>query len=195
MTMIDLIAIGGSAGALDPLFEIVKGLPRSLEAPVVIVIHVLPNHPSLLPELLQHACRGCAVREPEDKEPVAPRTIYVAPPSYHLMIERAATFSLSVDDPVNFSRPSIDVLFESAAAAFGARVAGVLLSGSNADGAAGLAAIAHGGGTAIIQEPADYTEMPDAARHLLPEVHALAAAEIAPYLARLATQPDKGTLS
>lgn len=194
--MFDVIVIGGSAGALEPVFGIVKALPRSIEAAVVVVMHVLPNQPSLLPSLLQQACRDRVVREPEDKEPVAPRTIYVAPPNYHLLIERGRTFSLSVDDPVNFSRPSIDVLFESAAEAYGSRIVAVVLSGSNSDGAVGLAAIARRGGTTIVQADADYATMPDAARSQVPAAAALVSAEVAPHLARLATvTSDKGMLS
>ncbi|NVB77240.1 MAG: chemotaxis protein CheB [Kofleriaceae bacterium] len=187
--MLDAIAIGGSAGALEPLFEILKKLPPSVAAPVVVVMHVLPNHPSLIPELLQHACPDRTVREPEDKEPLAPRTIYVAPPNYHLLVEHGRTFALSVDDPVNFSRPSIDVLFESAADAFGARFAGVLLSGSNADGAAGLAAIARQGGATIVQADAAYPTMPEAGLHRVPNARALTPAEIRPLLAALESAP------
>ena len=190
--MFDAIAIGGSAGALEPLFEILRPLPVSVACPVVVVMHVLPNQPSLLPALLQKACPQRTVREPEDKEPLEAHTIYVAPPNYHLLIERDHTLAMSVDDPVNFSRPSIDVLFESAADAFGARIAGVLLSGSNADGAAGLARIAHHGGIAIVQAQADYPAMPEAGRRLVPAARALTPAAIVSLLAELST---KGTSS
>jgi two-component system chemotaxis response regulator CheB len=187
--MLDAIAIGGSAGALEPLFEILKELPSAISAPVIVVMHVLPNHPSLIPELLEQACPDRIVHEAEDKEPLQRRTIYVAPPNYHLLVEHDRTFALSVDDPVNFSRPSIDVLFESAADAFGHRLVGVLLSGSNADGAAGLAAIVRQGGAAIVQADASYPTMPEAGLHRAPTARALTPAEIGPLLAALESAP------
>ena len=192
--MLDVIVIGGSAGALDPMFEILTALSRTVTAPVVIVMHVLPNQPSLIPELIQRACPDRSVREPDDKEPLAARTIYVAAPNYHLLIERDATFSLSVDDPVNFSRPSIDVLFESAAEAFGPRLVAILMSGSNADGATGLAAVARARGTAIVQAGAEFSAMPDAGRTQVPNAHVLDAPAIAHFLARHVSS-DKGTFS
>lgn len=187
--MLDLIAIGGSAGALEPLFEILGKLPSSVAAPVVVVMHVLPNHPSLIPELLQRACPDRVVREAEDKEPLAQRAIFVAPPNYHLLVEHDRTLALSVDDPVNFSRPSIDVLFESCADAFGPRVIGILLSGSNGDGAAGLKAIARQGGATIVQANASYPTMPDAGQHRVPNARALSPAEMRPYIAALESAP------
>ena len=139
------------------------------------------------------ALRERFAREPEDKEPLRPGAIYVAPPNYHLLIERGGTLSLSIDQPVNFSRPSIDVLFESAAHAFGAAVAAVVLSGSSADGALGLAAIARGGGAAVVQADAQYPLMPDEARRHAPSATALPAGEIAAHLARLAAdRPARG---
>jgi two-component system chemotaxis response regulator CheB len=164
MSDVGLIVIGGSAGALDALLELGGALPESLTAPIVIVLHLQASQPSLIPELLARTCRR-QVREVEDKLALRPCTVYVAPPNYHVLIERDATLSLSVDPPVHFSRPSIDVLFESAADGFGAGVLGVVLSGANEDGAAGLARIRQAGGTAVIQDPATamYPTMPAAA--------------------------------
>jgi two-component system chemotaxis response regulator CheB len=164
MTEIALIAIGGSAGVLDALLAILPALPDALTTPIVIVVHLSPGQPSLLPELLGRACRR-AVIEIEDKQAMQQRTIHVAPPNYHVLCERDRTLALSVDPPVQFSRPSIDVLFESAADAFGSAVVGVLLSGSNDDGARGLARIERAGGIAVIQDPASaaHPEMPAAA--------------------------------
>ncbi|MBZ0231460.1 MAG: chemotaxis protein CheB, partial [Deltaproteobacteria bacterium] len=133
---LQLLVVGGSAGALEPLLAIVGALPPALETPIAVLLHLSPRQPSLLPQLLGHVTSR-RVREAEDKEPLAPGTIYVAPPDYHLLVERAGTLALSVDPPVNFSRPSIDVLFESAADAFGPGVAALVLSGSNHDGDAG----------------------------------------------------------
>lgn len=150
-----LVAIGGSAGGVEALLRLVALLPAASAASVVIAMHLVPNRPSLLPQLLAERC-ALPVREAEDKEPLAAGTVYLAPPNYHLMVDaRPPQLCLSVDAPVHFSRPSIDVLFESCAEAFGPRVLGVLLSGANHDGSAGLAAIARHGGIAAVQAPAE----------------------------------------
>lgn len=164
MKELSVIVIGGSAGALDVMLELGGALPDALTAPIVIVLHLQASQPSLVPELLARACRR-PVREVEDKLALLPYTVYVAPPNYHVLIERGATLALSVDPPVHFSRPSIDVLFDSAADSFGAGVLGVVLSGANEDGASGLARIRRAGGTAVIQDPATamYPTMPAAA--------------------------------
>lgn len=164
MTAPSVIVIGGSAGALDVLLELLPALPDELAIPIVLVVHIPPDQPSLLPELLARVCRR-PVREADDKLAMAARTIHVAPPNYHVLIERDGTLALSVDPPVHFSRPSIDVLFESAADSFGASVAGVVLSGANEDGARGLGRIHQAGGAAIIQDPgtAQHGMMPAAA--------------------------------
>jgi two-component system chemotaxis response regulator CheB len=161
---IDVLVIGGSAGALEPLLAVLPGLPSSFAIPIVVVLHVAPNHPSLLPALLGRACAR-PVYEIEDKQVLLPGAIHVAPSNYHVLLERDRTLALSVDAPVQFSRPSIDVLFESAADAFGRAVAGIVLSGANEDGARGLRRIVEAGGLAGIQDPAAavHPEMPAAA--------------------------------
>ena len=158
------VAIGGSAGALDALLALVSELPAAFETPIVIVMHLSPNQKSLLPELIEHRTGRAAV-EIEDKQPLAPRAILVAPPNYHVLLERRGSLSLSVDEPVQFSRPSIDVLFESVAYAAGRHATGVVLSGANNDGAHGLALIASAGGAAYVQDPttAQQRAMPQAA--------------------------------
>lgn len=160
----EAIVIGGSAGAMDALSEILPALPPGFPIPIAIVLHLPPNRTSLLAQVFGARC-AVAVREVEDKEPIAPATIYVAPPNYHLLIERRRTFALSVDDPVNYSRPSIDVLFESAADAYGPRLMGVLLAGANQDGVAGLGRIKAAGGATLVQDPRSATssEMPGGA--------------------------------
>jgi len=161
---IDVIVIGGSAGALEPLLALLPALPGGLAIPIVVVLHVAPNHPSLLPVLLARACAR-PVWEIEDKQVLQPGAIHVAPSNYHVLLERDRTLALSVDAPVQFSRPSIDVLFESAADAFGRAVAGIVLSGANEDGARGLRRIVDAGGLGGIQDPATaaHAEMPAAA--------------------------------
>jgi two-component system chemotaxis response regulator CheB len=182
----DIVVIGGSAGALEPLIEILEAVPADLKVPIVVVMHVSARQPSLLPSLLAHRVSRRVV-EPDDKEPIASETIYVAAPNYHLLVERTKTLSLSVDEAVNFSRPSVDVLFESAVDAYGTGVVGVVLSGANDDGAAGLARIAAAGGVAIIQavSSAAHTAMPIAARQRVPNAHSLTPEEIAPFIAGL----------
>jgi len=186
MTELDVIMIGGSAGALEALLAILPGLPPAFAIPVVVVIHLSPSQPSLLVELLARAC-PLRVAEIEDKMALSPHTIHVAPPNYHVLLERDRTIALSVDPPVHFSRPSIDVAFDSAADSFGRTAAGVLLSGASEDGARGLARIHRAGGTALIQDPAcaRHPEMPSSAVHwvglgaqvlLLPELASAVAA-------------------
>jgi two-component system chemotaxis response regulator CheB len=175
-----ILVIGGSAGSLEPLMMILAALPKEFTAPIGVVVHMLPNQPSHLTTIL--ARQGVRrVSEPEDKQPLEDSTIYVAPPNYHLLIERTRSVALSVDEPVNFSRPSIDVLFASAADAFGKHTIGILLSGSNADGAEGLKHIVEAGGIALVQKPesAAYAVMPQAALHLLPNAGAYEASELA----------------
>jgi two-component system chemotaxis response regulator CheB len=162
--MTELIVIGGSAGAFDAVLALIPALPDELALPIVLVLHQQPHQKSLVPALLAPVTRR-TVREVEDKDPLAAGTIHIAPPNYHLLVERDRTLALSVDEPVRFSRPSIDVTFESAAVALGGRVLGVMLSGANDDGARGLRRIVESGGLAIIQDPATvpYAAMPRAA--------------------------------
>jgi two-component system chemotaxis response regulator CheB len=146
------IVIGGSAGALEALGSLLPALPSGFPAPVFIVLHLPRDTPSMLVEIFAAKC-ALPVTEAEDKEPVRPGTVYFAPPDYHLLIEQGPYLALSVDDPVNLSRPSIDVLFESAADVYGASLLGIILSGASADGTAGLAAVRSAGGLAMIQDP------------------------------------------
>jgi len=160
----EAIVIGASAGAVEALSLLLPCVPRDARVPIIVVVHLPPNRPSLLPQLFALRCQA-RVAEPEDKEPVAARTVWFAPSNYHLLIEQDRTFSLSVDEPVRFSRPSIDVLFESAADAFGSKLWGIVLTGANDDGARGALAIRNAGGTVVVQDPdtAVAREMPNAA--------------------------------
>jgi two-component system, chemotaxis family, protein-glutamate methylesterase/glutaminase len=167
---IDLVVIGGSAGAIEVLHRVLGQLPARLEPATAIVIHVPPDGPNLLPEIFTTPA-GSRVKLAEDKEPIVGGTIYFATPDYHLLVERGRTFALSMDERVHFSRPAIDVLFESAAEAYGDRLMGVILSGANADGAAGLKAIAAAGGITVVQslESAEMIAMPAAALQAVPD--------------------------
>jgi two-component system, chemotaxis family, protein-glutamate methylesterase/glutaminase len=177
------VVIGGSAGAFEPLTHILATLPRDFSLPVVVVIHVAPSRRSLLAEVFGPRC-ALQVREVDDKEAIEPGNVYVAPPNYHLLIERTGHFALSVDAPVHFSRPSIDVLFESAADAYADSLIGVLLSGANEDGGWGLARIKAAGGTAVVQslESSQAQTMPAAALRLTQPDYVLPVEDIGPLL-------------
>lgn len=161
---VEAAIIGGSAGALEVVRRILRAVPAYIPVPIVIVLHLAPRAPDGLAELLAREC-ALPVKQAEDKEPLQPSVVYLAPPGYHLLIETQQTFALSVDDPVHFSRPSIDVLFESAADAYKERVLAMLLSGASPDGAAGLQEVAAAGGVTIVQAPesADANTMPASA--------------------------------
>lgn len=148
-----IIAIGGSAGSLDMVLKIIAALPSNTQSVIIIILHRKTTTDSILPDLLSSKTT-LPVKEVEDKEPIQPGTIYIAPPDYHLLIEDRETFSLDSSEKVQYSRPSIDVTFESIALCFGADVTGILLSGANADGAEGLACIKAAGGYTIVQDPA-----------------------------------------
>ena len=131
--------------------------------PVLVVVHIPPRRDNALVDLFAGKCR-LPVKEAEDKEPLQPGMIYFAPPDYHLLVEAGGTLALSSDEPVNHSRPAIDVLFESAADAFGSGLAGIVLTGANQQGAQGLRAICAAGGHGIVQDldTAEVATMPRA---------------------------------
>jgi two-component system, chemotaxis family, protein-glutamate methylesterase/glutaminase len=149
---IDAIVIGTSAGGVEALSTVLPALPAGVATPVFVVLHLPREKPSLLVSIFTPKC-ALPVREAEDKEPVEPGTVYFAPPDYHLLIDEGPTLALSADEAVHFSRPSIDVLFESAADIYGARLLGIILTGASEDGAAGLDAIRRAGGCTVVQQP------------------------------------------
>lgn len=149
----DAVVVGCSAGGLAALRTILARLPTDFAPAIVIVSHVGPGGGGSMARILDDSCR-LPVTEAAEKDAVESGRIYVAPADYHLLIESDRTFSLSVDPPVNFSRPSIDVLFEAAADVYGAALVGVLLTGANDDGARGLEDIVAAGGTTVVQDPA-----------------------------------------
>ncbi|KJU86823.1 protein-glutamate methylesterase CheB [Candidatus Magnetobacterium bavaricum] len=160
----EAVVIGASAGGTSALREILPSLPEGFSLPVVVVQHLHPSSRDDMPALYKNQCR-LRVKQADEKEAVAGGCVYFAPANYHLLIEDDRTFSLSVDAPVNFSRPSIDVLFESAADVYGAGLIGVVLTGANNDGSAGLRKIKAAGATVIVQDPdtAECSSMPAAA--------------------------------
>lgn len=181
-----LVAIGASWGGLDVLREILRDLPATLDATVVIAQHRSPeSHPTAFRDLLGAVTR-LKVREANDKDELRPGTAYIAAPDYHLLVE-PSRISLSTDEPVLYARPSIDVLLETAAEAYRDRCVGVVLTGANDDGARGLARVVELGGTAIVQDPetAQRDEMPRAALRATPAARIASVAEIAPLLVDL----------
>jgi two-component system, chemotaxis family, protein-glutamate methylesterase/glutaminase len=161
---IEAVVIGASAGGVQALLTLLSDLPASFRLPIVALLHLPDHRDSELAEIFQHRL-PIAVREAADKESIAPATLYFAGSGYHLSVEMDRSFSLSCEAPVHFSRPSIDVLMESAADAYGASLAGILLTGANFDGAAGLAKIRQRGGLTVVQDPveAQARTMPEAA--------------------------------
>ena len=159
-----VIVIGGSAGSLEVILDITTRLPLFTTIIIIIVVHRKIDNDSILEDLIAQKTLY-AVKEVEDKDPIIPGTIYIAPPDYHLLIENKDNFSLDSSEKIHFSRPSIDVTFESVAEIYTNRVMGILLSGANADGAAGLACIKEMGGHTLVQNPesAEMSIMPQQA--------------------------------
>jgi two-component system chemotaxis response regulator CheB len=181
-----LVAIGASWGGLDALRSILRDLPAGLNAAVVIAQHRSPeSHPTALRDLLGDVTRLHVV-EAGDKDELRPGTAYLAAPDYHLLIE-PGLLTLSTDEAVFYARPSIDVLFETAAESYREQCVGVVLTGANDDGARGLARVAELGGTAIVQDPetAQRDEMPLAALRATPSARVTPVAEIARLLVDL----------
>jgi len=149
---IEGVVIGASAGGVEALTLLLPALPATFRPALFIVLHLPRERPSLLVDIFARRCAR-PVREADDKEPVEPGTVYFAPPDYHMLLERNRQIALSADEPVHFSRPSIDVLFESAAEVYGERLLGIILTGGNQDGAVGLHAIHQAGGVTVVQQP------------------------------------------
>lgn len=162
----NLVAIGASAGGIDALLALFEGLEASRSA-IVVVLHLPEDHDSRLVDVFGARLR-LPVEEAQPHEPIAPGRVYFAPPGYHLLVEADRSFSLSCEPPVLFSRPSIDVLFESCAEACGSKLLALLLTGANEDGARGLARVHTLGGLTAVQDPAEaaHPTMPRAAVRL-----------------------------
>lgn len=153
MSRREAIVMGCSAGGLSALQRLLPGLDPGLCVPIVICCHTGSADVSLLVELLARVCR-LPVVEAQERAPADPGVVHVSPTGYHLLVEENFHFSLSVDAKVAYARPSIDVLFETAADAWRERLVAVLMTGANSDGANGLAAVRRAGGYAVIQDPA-----------------------------------------
>jgi len=161
---IEMVVIGGSAGGVDALVGLVPALPAGFTPAVTCILHVPPDRESRLAELFAMRT-ALPVREAQDKEPIQPGTVYFAGSGYHLSIEQDRSFSLSCEPPVQFARPAIDILMESAADVYGPALAGILLTGANFDGAEGMCRIRERGGLTIVQDPdeAQARSMPEEA--------------------------------
>jgi two-component system chemotaxis response regulator CheB len=179
----EAVVIGASAGGLYALSAILEALPVNFRIPVIIVQHRSKDERTLLEEVLAHKCR-IRIKQADEKETIEKGIVYFAPADYHLLIERNRTFSLSCDARVNFSRPSIDVLFETASEVYKNKLLAIILTGANNDGAEGMRLVKEKGGTTIAQNPltAQYPVMPKAALDTGSIQHVLDLREIRSFL-------------
>jgi two-component system chemotaxis response regulator CheB len=186
----DIVVVGTSWGGLAALRDLVSCLPADLRIPVVLIQHRHKLSDGALSALLQDRTK-LRVCEIEDKAPLEGGSVYVAPPDYHVLIEREY-FTLSVEEPIRYSRPSIDLTFSSAADVFGAKTIGAVLTGANADGAEGLRRIAERGGMALVQEPAtaESPAMPAAALKAVPSARVLTIGAIGALIGELAMKEE-----
>lgn len=166
----EILVIGGSAGSWPLLTELLAALPVPCPYAVVVVLHRLRNVSSDMTHVLEMGRPGLCILEPDDKAPLEPGCVYLAPQNYHLLVENDKTFSLDYSEFEHFSRPAIDATFQSVAEVFGPRAVAVLLSGANADGAGGLAWLAEAGARCVVQDPAtaQYPIMPREALNRVP---------------------------
>lgn len=181
-----LIIVGGSSGSLQVVIHILGNLPDDYPIPLLLIIHRANTSDTMLPDLLMLKS-NLTVREIEEKDKIISRCVYLAPPDYHVLIEKDKTFTLDYSEKLNYSRPSIDVSFISAAEVYGENLIGILLSGANNDGAEGLKQIKERGGQTIIQDPAEalVSYMPLQASHKSEVDHIFNTEEITRYLISL----------
>ena len=182
-----IITIGGSAGSLPVVLTILQNLSPGFIIPVVIVLHRLKNTPSEMDKIVSITRSDLRLHEPDDKQPVEQGTIYIAPANYHLLVETDRSFGLDYSEPVQYSRPSIDVTFESIAAVYGKDAIAILLSGANNDGMEGISRIIEKGGTGIVQDPltSEYPVMPVAAIRKNPSALVMQPLDIVNYLQKI----------
>jgi two-component system, chemotaxis family, protein-glutamate methylesterase/glutaminase len=180
------VVIGVSTGGVSALKLLLGELPAEFPIPVLVATHITPDSDNGLAVLLDTLC-AIRVKEADEQETVKSGTVYLAPANYHLLVERGGCLSLSVDPPVNFARPSVDVLFETAAVAFGRTLIGIVMTGAGFDGSRGLKRIKELGGLTIVQNPTD-AEADSMPRSALAEVtadHVATLMELAPLLLKL----------
>lgn len=183
------VVIGTSWGGVEALSTILKDLPQSFPVPIIVIQHQHPNSSDILSSILRNRTE-MRVKEADEKEFIAAGTVYIAPANYHLFIELDHSISLSNDAPINYSRPSIDLTFESAADVFGRALIGVILTGANEDGANGMRLLKKLGGITVVQEPATakMDTMPRAAMNATEIDHVVSLENIAPLLSELVSR-------
>lgn len=189
------VVIGASAGGMNAIITILSMLPEDFAPSLIIVQHIPEEAMDGYRTVILNKKCSLPVKEAMDKEPLQPGTVYLAPAAYHLLVEQTGTLSLSVDKPVNFSRPSIDVLFESAAEALGDKLIGIILTGANNDGSRGIKKIKEYNGYVIVQDPAEaeVPAMPLAAIENAEIDQILPLAQIGSFLADINTQAKRQT--
>jgi two-component system, chemotaxis family, protein-glutamate methylesterase/glutaminase len=182
----DAVVIGGSSGSMAILNQIIPSLRQDLRAAVIVVYHIHPDSGDFMVKQLDKRSE-IRVRQAEDKEVIVPGVVYVAPPNYHLLVELDRSIALSIDAPVNYCRPSIDILFESASDAYTDKLVGIILSGANTDGTLGLKYVKNSGGITVVQSPqsAEMDAMPQSALSATAVDYVLEPQEIGPFLNRL----------
>lgn len=182
----EIVAVGASAGGVDALKRVLRSIKKPSDFSVLVVLHFRADGPNLLPGLFKDDCEF-SIKEAESGEIMLPETIYIAPPNYHLSAEPNHTLSLSAEPPVNFSRPSIDVLMDSVAVSYGEKAMGILLTGASHDGAKGMLKIHEGGGITLVQDPseAEFPIMPEAAIALFKPSKVLTLKEMSEFLSSL----------
>jgi two-component system chemotaxis response regulator CheB len=182
----EAVVIGSSAGGLEACKEIFRRLPANFNAPILLVQHMHAMSDAYFVKYLNQLS-PVRVKEAEEKESIEPGTVYVAPPNYHLLVDDDRTIALSVDQKVNYSRPSIDVLFESAAEVYRENLLGIILTGANHDGTQGMQKIKQNGGMVIVQDPetAEVATMPMSVIRQVQVDHILENREMAPFLIKL----------
>ena len=180
------LVIGVSTGGVSALKYLLGALPTDFPIPVLIVTHITPDSDDGMAVLLNALC-SIRVKEADEQETITSGTVYLAPANYHLLVERDGTLALSVDPPVNFARPSVDVLFESAAEVYGAELIGVILTGAGSDGSKGLLKIKNHDGVTIVQDPADaeMNSMPQSALQLVQADYVVRLQELPELLLRM----------
>ena len=182
----EAIVMGASAGGMNALQTILRCLEKKFPIPIIIAQHLHPEGDDYMARHLNTICQ-LRVKESENREMIKPGTVYLAPPNYHLLIEKDKTFSFSTDDRVNYCRPSIDVLFESAADVYGSKLIGIILTGANNDGALGMKKIKKQGGLTIVQDPStsEVEIMPSSVIQLTTVDYIFPLEEIGPLLVKI----------
>ena len=185
---VQLVMIGGSAGSLEVILQLLPNLDADLPFPIVIVLHRRSVTPLGIESLLSYKT-DLKVREIEDKMPMASGEIFIAPVDYHLLVESDKSFALDISEKVHYSRPSIDVALESACDVYGSEMCGILLSGANSDGAAGMKCLSDKGAVTAIQEPSTclVDVMPLSARKVIPDVKSLLPSDLAFFINNLSS--------